>query len=92
MHKPIPRVQQTLRQSKGTNMTRSSSVGILNQSESETEMHSMHAGMQPPKAMPRSNLMRPTISSQNKVANTNKTNLRRRALQSSYSTGKNIST
>ncbi|XP_044734797.1 WD repeat-containing protein 62 isoform X2 [Chrysoperla carnea] len=86
MHKPIPRVQQTLRMSKGTNMTRSSSVGILNQSESETEMHSMHAGMQPPKAMPRSNLMRPTISSQNKVANTNKTNLRRRALQSSYST------
>ncbi|CAG9576897.1 unnamed protein product [Danaus chrysippus] len=60
-----------------SNMTRSSSVGVLNQSDSESDPpHRAQAGS-------RSGLMRPTISSANKAAaNT----ARRRGLANAYST------
>lgn len=91
-NKPMNRAQHQLRYASSnnpSNMMRASSVGVLNQqSESESELGGNYNPMAPPKAAPRSNLMRPTISSQNKIANVPKTNLRRRTIQSSYSTGK----
>ncbi|CAG4949343.1 unnamed protein product [Parnassius apollo] len=71
--RPAPRYTN-----KSSNMTRSSSVGVLNQSDSESDP-------QPPRQQPTRNqgLMRPTISSMNKAAaNT----ARRRGLVNSYST------
>ncbi|XP_050678210.1 mitogen-activated protein kinase-binding protein 1 isoform X3 [Leptidea sinapis] len=68
--RPAPRYNKS-------NMTRSSSVGVLNQSDSESDP-------QPSRTQPRTGgLMRPTISSMNKAAaNT----ARRRGLANSYST------
>ncbi|XP_037300474.1 mitogen-activated protein kinase-binding protein 1 isoform X3 [Manduca sexta] len=65
------------RYSNKSNMTRSSSVGVLNQSDSESDPQPSR--QQPPRAQ---GLMRPTISSMNKAAaNT----ARRRGLANAYS-------
>lgn len=60
-------------------LTRSSSTGVLNQSDSDQE--------QSPKMSSRQSLMRPTISSQNKQSNP-KTNSNRRRIPQSISTSK----
>ncbi|KAK9754179.1 hypothetical protein QE152_g1546 [Popillia japonica] len=57
------------RYSKSLSITRSSSTGVLNQSDSENETVEKKA---------QSRLMRPTISSLNKLANVKSTNIRKR--------------
>ncbi|KAL1117743.1 hypothetical protein AAG570_004058, partial [Ranatra chinensis] len=70
---------------KSSPMTRSSSVGVLNQSDSESEVSQVTSQ----RSLVSQRIMRPTISSQNKIAsNTSKSNiqLRRRGLSTAFST------
>ncbi|BES87447.1 WD domain, G-beta repeat [Nesidiocoris tenuis] len=69
---------------KGSQMTRSSSVGILNQSDSESEV-----GLGGQRSLVSLRIMRPTISSQNKMNSTaskSRMEARRRGLSGAYST------
>ncbi|KAF6208405.1 hypothetical protein GE061_016861 [Apolygus lucorum] len=67
---------------KSSPMTRSSSVGVLNQSDSESEV-----GASGQRSLVSLRIMRPTISSQNKMSSTSKvrTEARRRGLSGAYS-------
>lgn len=70
---PPPRINKY---QKSAMITRSSSTGVLNQSDSENETEKKR----------QSRLMRPTISSQNKITNNNKSMLNRK--RQSHSTSK----
>ncbi|KAG8229698.1 hypothetical protein J437_LFUL009823 [Ladona fulva] len=81
--------RQTLKQSSSSSITRSNSVGVLNQSDSETDMTSSQRRI--PNGL--SSAMRPTISSQNKMNGSGKggssgnSSARRRSLTSTFSSG-----
>ncbi|XP_014476106.1 PREDICTED: uncharacterized protein LOC106745224 isoform X2 [Dinoponera quadriceps] len=91
--------RHTLGKNHSTHMTRSSSVGVLNQSDSESDAGGVTAGSRGWNGQSGnsriSGLMRPTISSQNKINHQNKSNssggnlpsvLRRRGMQGAFST------
>ncbi|XP_046383453.1 mitogen-activated protein kinase-binding protein 1 isoform X1 [Ischnura elegans] len=87
----LPR--QTLKQTSNSSITRSSSVGVLNQSDSETDLTTVHrSGGRVANGL--SSAMRPTISSQNKVngvggksGGSSGSSARRRSLTSAFSSG-----
>ncbi|XP_071441764.1 uncharacterized protein Wdr62 isoform X3 [Hetaerina americana] len=87
----LPR--QTLKQTSNSSITRSSSVGVLNQSDSETDLSTVHrGGGRVVNGL--SSAMRPTISSQNKVngvggksGGSGGSSARRRSLTSAFSSG-----
>ncbi|KAI5731936.1 hypothetical protein M8J77_018670 [Diaphorina citri] len=79
--KPSPRTSQRPKLPPSA-MTRSNSVGILHQSDSESDLSQKNN-----KFSSNSRIMRPTISSQNKMStNTKVKSIHRRAMTSSYST------
>ncbi|EFN81436.1 Mitogen-activated protein kinase-binding protein 1 [Harpegnathos saltator] len=91
--------RHTLGKNHSTHMTRSSSVGVLNQSDSESDAGGVTGGSRGWNGQSGnsriSGLMRPTISSQNKINHQNKSSssggnlssiLRRRGMQGAFST------